>query len=114
MGIKTMLMEIKTVGNMKIITSIERGVMVMKNGKAWGKDYEDGHITSWGWIPPDRAPIHDPEWCQDVTDVTWEDSPYIEELKTGKLVEVERRIETKYDEFSSELSKKSIDFSVKP
>jgi hypothetical protein len=68
----------------------ERGVMVMKDGKAWGRVYEDGHSTYCGWMEPEDAPIHNPEFCKKTTDVTYKGSPYTEELKTGKLVEVER------------------------
>lgn len=42
---------------------IETGVMVMKDGKAWGIIYEDGRSTSYGWMAPENAPIHDPEFC---------------------------------------------------
>ena len=72
---------------------IERGVMVMKNGKAWGILYEDGHSTSYGWIDPESAPIHDPRFCTKPTDVTWHNSHYTKELLTGELVMVERRTE---------------------
>ena len=73
----------------------ERGVMVMKDGKAWGITYEDGRSTSYGWMEPEDAPIHNPKFCQKPTDVTCEDSHYTEELKTGRLVEVERVTEVK-------------------
>jgi len=69
---------------------IETGVMVMKNGKAWGIEYEDGQSTSYGWIEPEDAPIHDPKHCKRPTDVTYEDSYLTDELKKGKLVAVER------------------------
>ena len=69
----------------------ETGVMVMKDGKAWGTSYEDGYSTSYGWINPAEAEIHEPESCTKTTDVTYENSPYIEELRTGKLVMVERK-----------------------
>lgn len=72
---------------------IETGVMVMKNGKAWGVAYADGNSTSYGWIDPVDAPIHDPRFCTKPTDVTWEGSQHTEELKTAKLVHVERRTE---------------------
>lgn len=72
---------------------IERGVMLMKNGKAWGVVYEDGHSTSYGWMEPESAPIHNPEFCKKPTDVTYRDSPYVKELNTGELVMVERRTE---------------------
>lgn len=70
---------------------IEKGVMAMKNGKAWGCVYADGQSTCMGWIDPESAPIHDPEFCKTPTDVT---SPYhydhLKELSTAKLVNVER------------------------
>lgn len=72
---------------------IERGVMVMKDGKAWGIVYEDGRSTSYGWMDPESAPIHDPRYCKKPTDVTWEDSYLIPELEKGELVMVERRTE---------------------
>ena len=72
---------------------IERGVMVMKNGKAWGVVYEDGQSTSYGWMDSESAPIHDPKYCKKPTDVTYQGSHYTRELETGALVMVERRTE---------------------
>lgn len=72
---------------------VETGVMVMKDGKAWGVTYEDGHSTSYGWMAPEDAPIRDPKFCKQPEDVTYPGSPYIAELRTGTLVHVERRIE---------------------
>ena len=72
---------------------IEKGVMIMKDGKAWGKEYEDSHSTSYGWIIPENAPIHDPDFCKATTDATYAGSPYIDELKTGKLISVTRKTE---------------------
>jgi hypothetical protein len=72
---------------------VERGVMIMKNGKAWGITYADGHETSYGWMAPEDAPIHNPQVCKKPTGVTWRGSPYIGELITGTLVAVERRTE---------------------
>ena len=72
---------------------IERGVMVVKDGKAWGTRYADGQCTAYGWVDIEDAPIHDPEFCTEVTDVTWKDSPYVKELLHGKLLNVERRTE---------------------
>lgn len=71
----------------------EYGVMVMKDGKAWGIVYEDGQVTEFGWIDPEDAPIHNPDFCKRPTDVTYEGSPYIEELRTAELVPVGRRTE---------------------
>ncbi len=72
---------------------IETGVMVMKDGKAWGIAYEDGHITSYGWIDPEKAPIHDPRYLKTPTDATYRNSPHIAELETAKVVRVDRRTE---------------------
>lgn len=72
---------------------IETGVMVMKDGKAWGFTYEAGRSTSYGWMAPEDAPIHNPEFCRRPEDVTYRDSRYVAELRTGKLVHVERRTE---------------------
>ena len=68
----------------------ETGVMVMKDGLAWGIEYEDGYSTSFGWINPADAPIHNPKYCKRPEDVTYKNSPHFRELKTAKLVEVER------------------------
>ena len=69
---------------------VERGVMIMKDGKAWGETYADGHSTEYGWMDPCRAPIHDPMYCTSTEDVTYTGSHYTKELKTGKVVRVER------------------------
>jgi len=63
---------------------IETGVMVMKDGKAWGENY-------YGWMAPEDAPIHDPKFCTKPTDVTFPDSRHTKELMTGKIVAVERQ-----------------------
>lgn len=69
---------------------VEEGVMVVKDGKAWGVVYEDGYSTSYGWMDIESAPIHDPRYCTHTTDVVWQGSHYIPELLTGKLVKVRR------------------------
>lgn len=68
----------------------ETGVMVMKNGKAWGFTYKDGHKTSCGWVDLEDATIHDPAHCKQPTDVTYKGSPYEAQLRTAKLVSVQR------------------------
>ena len=70
---------------------IETGVMVMKDGKAWGKTYDDGHATSYGWMSPCDAPIHDPRYCRKTTDLTYTGSQYTKELEAGKIVHVTRK-----------------------
>lgn len=69
---------------------IERGVMIMKDGKAWGILYADGRSTCYGWVSPEYATIHDPEFCRSPEDVTYKNSPYIKELRSGSLVMVKR------------------------
>lgn len=69
---------------------VETGVQVMKDGKAWGIKYQDGQSTEYGWMDPALAPIHDPKYCINPTDVTYRGSYYREEVKTGKLVSVIR------------------------
>jgi hypothetical protein len=69
---------------------IETGVMVMKDGKAWGVTYRDGQSTSYGWIEPEDADISDPRFCTKPTDLTYKNSPYIEQLNQGKIVSVTR------------------------
>ena len=68
----------------------ETGVMVVKDGKGWGVTYEDGHSTCYGWIDLEDAPISDPEFCKQTTDVTYPGSYLIPELRKGKLVNVKR------------------------
>jgi hypothetical protein len=70
---------------------VEEGVMVMKDGKAWGIIYADGSSTEYGWTSPEDAPIHDPTYCKKPTDVTYVGSWYTKELLTAKLVKVTRR-----------------------
>ncbi len=73
------------------LQKIERGVMVMKDYKAWGVKYADGHCTSYGWVDPVNAPIHKPEFCKRPQDVTYTGSPDIRGLSTAQLVMVERK-----------------------
>ena len=72
---------------------VETGVMVMKNGKAWGIVYKDGHSTAYGWIAPEDANISDPKYCKQPIDLTYKGSYLEDELRTGRLVAVERRTE---------------------
>lgn len=62
----------------------------MKNGKAWGCIDQDGHSSEYGWLDPEDATIHNPQFCLKPTDVTYAESPYIAELFKGKIVAVER------------------------
>ena len=71
---------------------VESGVMLMKEGLAWGVTYEDGQSTAYGWMNPadSGAMVMDPSYCKRVTDATYKGSYLIPELKKGKLVHVER------------------------
>lgn len=74
---------------------IEKGVMIIKDGKAWGIEYADGHSTSYGWVDIESYDVHvrDPRYCRKIEDATYENSPYLDEMKKGKLMHVEKRIE---------------------
>lgn len=78
----------------------EEGVLVMKNGKAWGMTYSDGKSTCYGWIEPEYAPIHSEEYVKKPTSVTYEGSHYVSELIDADLVKVTRTttIEIDYKE----------------
>jgi hypothetical protein len=75
---------------MKVGEKVEDGVMVMKNGKAWGVTYQDGHSQSYGWVDPSEAQIRSPVFCKQPSDVTYENSPYLKELKDAEIVRVRR------------------------
>ena len=68
----------------------ERGVMLMKGKKGWGKVYADGHSTEYGWMDIEDAPIHNPRYCKKPSDVTWPNDCNLEEINSGQLVAVER------------------------
>lgn len=77
---------------------IERGVMVIKNGRAWGKVYEDGRSTEYGWMCLEDAPIRDPKYCHKPQDVTHRgDVRGRKELADASLVWVTRRTEVLID-----------------
>jgi len=69
---------------------LEEGVMIIKNGKAWGKIHSDGRESHYGWINIEDAPIHNPKYVINPTDVTWKGSHYTHELETAKIVKVVR------------------------
>lgn len=68
----------------------ESGVMVIKDGKAWGKAWEDGNATGYGWIEPEDAPIYDPRYVLSPLDITYKASHYEEEILKGKVVKCVR------------------------
>ena len=72
------------------IVKVEVGVMLMKNGKAWGNIFNDGKSSASGWVNKQYAPIHDPKYTTCPSDLTYKYSRYIDELNTGTLVPVKR------------------------
>ena len=68
----------------------EIGVMVVKDGKAWGNIISDGQITLDGWVDIEDAQIRDLKYCHKPTDFTWEGSKEAKELLKGRLVKVKR------------------------
>ena len=72
----------------------ETGVMLMKDGKAWGVVYADGHSTKEGWMPLEDAPLHNPEFCIIPSSLlSLMDTPNsrrYREVHSGKLVKVTR------------------------
>ena len=68
----------------------EIGVMVVKDGKAWGNIISDGQITLDGWVDIENAQIRDSKYCHNPTDFTWEGSKEAKELLKGRLVKVKR------------------------
>lgn len=70
------------------------GVIIMKNGKAWGTIYKDSQCEAYGWIDPIKAKVLDPLCCKRPTDATYKGGPYIRELESAKLVHVIQTVET--------------------
>ena len=81
-------------------TTTEKGVVIQLGDKFWGVEYEDTNSRSYGWVGLKGAHIYDPEYFKQPTDATYENSPFISELKKGTFVEVTKTttidIELKY------------------
>ena len=69
---------------------IETGVMIVKGDKGWGVICSDGHSTTDGWVNLADATIYNPEFCTTPESATYQGSHYVEDLRSGKLVNVER------------------------
>lgn len=70
---------------------VERGVLIMKNGKAWGKLWADGQASEYGWMAPEKAPLHDARYLKLPTDVVGpSETHYRRELADAQIVPVER------------------------
>ena len=72
----------------------EEGVMIMKDGLAWGETYADGRETSYGWMDPTMEGVdftHKSyaKFLQHPTDASSRPH-HIKELSTGKIVKVKR------------------------
>jgi hypothetical protein len=68
----------------------EEGLLLMKGDKAWGIVYEDGRSTSYGWMNPADAPLHNPKFCTKPSDVTYDGDYNLPEIRKGRLVPVVR------------------------
>ena len=66
------------------------GVVVMFGDKFWGVQYEDGQSTCYGWGSIQAATISESGCLTKPEDMTYKGSHYVNELKKGKIVEVER------------------------
>lgn len=79
---------------MKLKTIVKSGVVAEYQGQYWGVQHADGHSTSYGWGPIEKAHISDPQYCRQATAMTWTprpDSPYnpdYEALKKARLISV--------------------------
>ena len=86
-----MMMVSRFVWGVWIMTEvIEEGVVLELNGKFWGKCYEDGRSTSYGWVDIKKAEISNPEYCKKPSDKTYTGSHYIDEMNKGKLINIKR------------------------
>ena len=66
---------------------IETGVMIMKDGKAWGVVWEDRREgICYGWVEPTEGIIHNIK-----TDDIDKYTSYTKQLENAKLVNVERK-----------------------
>ena len=76
------------------------GVLIMKEGLAWGEKSISSFAAGiqFGWVEPEVAIIYNAEFVYEPTDVTHMYSPYIEELRKGTLVKVKRTIIVEQEE----------------
>ena len=74
----------------RIYEKIERGVMVMKNGKAWGTVPSDWGHSPDGWVAPVHGHLCNPKFVRTPSDILSPHSLSKEECDSGKLVPVER------------------------
>lgn len=87
---------------MKKVEIIE-GVVAEYNGKFWGIQYTDGHITNKDFGDFENAQIENPEFCTKPTDMTWNPkntnghNHEYKLLKKAKLIKVKKTIITDFE-----------------
>lgn len=69
---------------------IEEGLVLELDGKFWGKKYEDGQCTEYGWTDIKKADLSNPKFCHKPSDMTYRDSPDITEMNKGRLIMIKR------------------------
>lgn len=75
---------------MKSKIYVERGVMIVKEGKAWGSVPTDWDHPTPTWVDPIHGHLHKPEFIRKPSDILSPHSLSKEEINSGKLVPVER------------------------
>lgn len=71
-------------------TYVERGVMIVKDGKAWGSVPTGWDHPTPTWVDPIYGHLHKPEFIRKPSDILSPHSLYKEEIDLGKIVSVER------------------------
>ena len=71
-------------------TYVERGAMVVKDGKAWGAVPNGWDHPTSGWVDPIYGRLCNPESVKIPSDILSPHSFSKEEINSGKLVPVER------------------------
>lgn len=68
------------------------GLLVMKDGKAWGTTYAGGHCHEEGWVDPCYAPLHEEQYVKSPMDVVGGTNRLIygKDLEGAELVKVKR------------------------
>lgn len=74
------------------VTKTIKGVVAELNGMYFGTEWEDAKSTSYTFGPLENAKIADPEYCINPEDMTYQNSPYYNQLKQSKLIPVTKTI----------------------
>jgi hypothetical protein len=80
---------------MEPMKTVKRVTVIEKDGKYWGVQYADGYSTSYGWGPIENASFHDRRFCRKPEMATYKGSRYVEELRKGRLLDIEITTEVK-------------------